>query len=491
MAAHSIADVVARSLSPVSAQGYANMLFDAPVSSSPRTMTPFDAHFDDERVAPRPARPARAPDAAPSHAVPVRVDPLVAPQARRGALWLHPAPSRRRRGAARAPPTLAQARHAVQTVLYLAVRPRELAATARRSAAASAAYWDDAFRDPVSGQRLWWPPWLHAYTPLLVWIGVSVLSTCLVMAFHTRLFHALNALSLGLRRLGVAGRVLFGLLVFATTFPPMPLYSTMIVLSGYAFGRWQGFIVSYVAALSGAAVVFVLSRTWLRGWMVRLLTHTGSLKRVVRAIERRPRLLFLVRLAPYPYNLLNTLLASSHVLTFSTYMGCTALALPKLLVHTSVGASLESFAGYQTERAPSGAGSTGGAPAHGGSQASTLHRVASSVGVLLCVGIFVYLCYMTRCAVDELDDSSVGDMYSDDSLTDLDAPLKTHAADVCDSDGDAPAAELDHVHIPLLTQLRDTATPLARRMTPSAAAPGAPTSIDVLERAAEERGGPH
>lgn len=83
-----------------------------------------------------------------------------------------------------------------------------------------------------------------------------------------------------------------------TTFPPLPLYSTFIILSGYSFGLWEGFIISYAAALSGAVVVYLCSKIWLKDGMEGLLNKSQGLKKVVRAIERRPKLLYLIRLSP-------------------------------------------------------------------------------------------------------------------------------------------------------------------------------------------------
>jgi uncharacterized membrane protein YdjX (TVP38/TMEM64 family) len=71
-------------------------------------------------------------------------------------------------------------------------------------------------------------------------------------------------LSKHLRSLGVAGKGIFLLLILLTTIPPLPLYSTLMVLAGYTFGAWEGFVVSYLASLLGAVLVFVVSRCWLR-----------------------------------------------------------------------------------------------------------------------------------------------------------------------------------------------------------------------------------
>lgn len=75
---------------------------------------------------------------------------------------------------------------------------------------------------------------------------------------------ALDSLSTTLHDMGYQGLIVFGVLIFITTVPPLPLYSTLIVLSGYTFGAWYGFIASYIASLVGAVLVFTVSRTVLR-----------------------------------------------------------------------------------------------------------------------------------------------------------------------------------------------------------------------------------
>lgn len=61
------------------------------------------------------------------------------------------------------------------------------------------------------------------------------------------------------------------------------------------------------------------------------LSKSPSLARVIHAIECRPSLLFLIRLAPYPYNVMNTLLASSRTLSLKVYIGVTGISLFKLM----------------------------------------------------------------------------------------------------------------------------------------------------------------
>ena len=193
---------------------------------------------------------------------------------------------------------------------------------------------------------------------------------------------------------------------------PLPLYSTLIVLSGYTFGAWAGAVLSYWAALTGAFVVFMLSRFLFRGLITRWLSNATSVKRVVRAIEKRPQLLFLIRLAPYPYNVMNCLLGASPTLTLRTYLVCTALSLFKVIIHTTLGSSIHSFARYHAQSnashdtVPNGGQdlslSDGDA---GAEEENPLGFYAKITGVILAVGVFIYISVVARKAInDELDD---------------------------------------------------------------------------------------
>ena len=115
----------------------------------------------------------------------------------------------------------------------------------------------------------------------------------------------------------------------------------------------------------------------------------------------------MVRLAPYPYNVMNALLAASPTLTFRTYTLCTALSLFKVIIHTTIGASIHSFAGYHLHKSPN----TSDPPVDGqdptdddgddDDQGALLSRASAVIGIILCIAIIVYLSWVARKAVDE------------------------------------------------------------------------------------------
>ncbi|KAF8505524.1 hypothetical protein F5888DRAFT_445282 [Russula emetica] len=256
--------------------------------------------------------------------------------------------------------------------------------------------------------RLWSivKPWL----PVLAYISTSLGFVIAIAFWKTHVFQALDNLSSWLKADKNFGYGVLFFLIFMTTFPPLPLYSTLIVLSGYTFGAWAGAVLSYCAALTGAFVVFMLSRSLFRGLITRWLSNATSVKRVVRAIEKRPQLLFLIRLAPYPYNVMNCLLGASPTLTLRTYLVCTALSLFKVIIHTTLGSSIHSFARYHThpdhDTVPNGGQNLSLSDGDAGAEEEDLFGFyAKIVGVILAIGVFIYISVVARKAInDELDD---------------------------------------------------------------------------------------
>jgi len=173
------------------------------------------------------------------------------------------------------------------------------------------------------------------------------------------------------------------------------------MLAGYTWGTWTGFLISYSSSLFGAIVVYFISRFFFGSSLVSLLRHMPTFARTVRAVSRNPKLLFLVRLAPYPYNVMNVLLAACPSLRWRTYIGCTGFSLLKVVIHTSIGSGIRSFKSYH------GVGEEGidGELTEDEQRSSDLAKWSTVVGVILCLLLFVYLGHVARKAVDvELED---------------------------------------------------------------------------------------
>ncbi|TXT09052.1 hypothetical protein VHUM_02526 [Vanrija humicola] len=213
------------------------------------------------------------------------------------------------------------------------------------------------------------------------------------------LFSALDNLSKNLYEMGYQGLLVFGVLIFITTIPPLPLYSTLIVLSGYTFGVWYGFVASYIASLVGAVVVFVVSRTLLRDTVTKCLASSPTATSLLQIIPQNPHLLLLIRVAPYPYNLLNVVLASAPTLSLQTYTACTALSLCKLVLHTWIGAGI-----HDLSAAYNAGGSVQTEPSEEDIHRDRIKAGATWGGIVLCVLLFVYLTHIAKREIAKAQD---------------------------------------------------------------------------------------
>ena len=122
-------------------------------------------------------------------------------------------------------------------------------------------------------------------------------------------------------------------------------------------------------------------------------------------LPKNPHLLFLIRLAPYPYNLLNVILASCPSLSFQSFTLCTALSLCKLLLHTWIGAGIHDLSDSYSEGAEQKELSE-----------DELHRMhvkhqATWCGILLCIALFFYLTHLARRSLHRAQMAQGDDMY--------------------------------------------------------------------------------
>ncbi|KAG0279871.1 hypothetical protein BGZ96_001797 [Linnemannia gamsii] len=133
--------------------------------------------------------------------------------------------------------------------------------------------------------------------------------------------------------------------MFATSFPPIVGYSSIVTMSGYVYGFVFGFIIAFTGAMAGSIVCFYFCRRWFKTQVRKLLAKNKSLKGVVRTVEKRGfRLLVLIRLAPYPFNIMNAILSATHI-PISTYILATAISLIKLTLHVYIGSTLSTLTG--------------------------------------------------------------------------------------------------------------------------------------------------
>ncbi|ORZ09512.1 hypothetical protein BCR42DRAFT_334476 [Absidia repens] len=208
------------------------------------------------------------------------------------------------------------------------------------------------------------------------------------------LLHTLEGLSIAVRDMGASGQVLIFVLIFASAFPPMIGYGTFQSLSGFTFGFNLGFPISYFSALFGAIACFVISRRWLKLQVQNIMAKYPNLEAVVKAVDKKGFKLFvLIRLSPYPFNLLNVLFASTDI-PLSYFALGTAISLIKIGLHVYIGAHLTSFAKHVL--------GDGSDLTESERKADTIREIAVVIGSILAIGVMIYVYFVAKRAVEEV-----------------------------------------------------------------------------------------
>ncbi|KAG0032795.1 hypothetical protein BGZ82_006389 [Podila clonocystis] len=177
-----------------------------------------------------------------------------------------------------------------------------------------------------------------------LWLFFALIGIGLFAGFHTKIFQLLDQMAILIKGLGHAGPPLIMIGMFLTAFPPVLGYSSFVTMSGYVYGFTYGFLIAYTSALLGSVTCFYLGRKYFKKQVRTLMAKKQSMKSVVKAVEKRGfKLLVLIRLAPYPFNILNLALSATHI-PLRTFALATALSLTKLTLHVYIGSTLSSLA---------------------------------------------------------------------------------------------------------------------------------------------------
>ena len=153
------------------------------------------------------------------------------------------------------------------------------------------------------------PPRICLYVVAFVVVAIAVL------LFTTDWFIYFEAFANWMQTQGSLGMLLVGGCCILCSFPPVPGFSLVVILGGFTFG-WLGFIPVALGTFVGGMLCFVVARAMCAGCMASIVQSHQSLVLVNKilhkaVVEGNFGTLVLLRLAPYPYNIMNTVLGLS------------------------------------------------------------------------------------------------------------------------------------------------------------------------------------
>lgn len=250
------------------------------------------------------------------------------------------------------------------------------------------------------------------------WPILFIVSSCVMgffmWVYRKEVFQGLETLSNKLKDMGYSGYILMSTLIFLSAFPPIIGYGTYQTLSGYTFGFEVGFPISYLSALTGAVICFSLSRIFIKARVTRMLSKYPNLEAVVRAVEKKGfKLFLLIRLSPYPFNLLNVLFAATEI-SLAHFAAGTAITLLKIGLHVYIGANLTSFAKHILGEDEN--------MTEGEIRAEKVKTFAVVVGSIISFAVMAYIYRVAKAAVKEAnlgDEHQVGFFTNRDEEQDI------------------------------------------------------------------------
>ncbi|CAG8706529.1 7010_t:CDS:2, partial [Acaulospora morrowiae] len=234
-------------------------------------------------------------------------------------------------------------------------------------------------------------PWLL----FAVWGLVSLTTLSLFLVYRKQIFTFLDQLAYLMRSMGFSGALIIFGLIFATTFPLVIGYSTLITLSGFTYGFAIGFIISYLAALTGAVTVFVLSRRWFKGPVRRILNKNKSMRAVIKAVDKK----------------------TTHI-SLSAFTSATALSLFKLVIHVWIGSNISSFS---ARMGISHVLDDGTLQKHDNDPLGSYNNLLMACGFLIGIGVIIYVWITARKTIKDIEDEEESEQHiHEDGLNDYD-----------------------------------------------------------------------
>ena len=186
---------------------------------------------------------------------------------------------------------------------------------------------------------------------------IAVVAVIALAVYFLPLAQWVIALAERARDAGAVGVALFVVAYVISTVLALP-GSILTLAAGFAYGPVWGLAVASPASVTGATCAFLLGRTWLRDWAVRMAGSSPRARALDAALGREGfKLVLLLRLSPlFPFNVLNYVLSLSTVRS-RDYVVASALGmLPGTALYVYLGSLATTAAELTT------AGGRGGSP---------------------------------------------------------------------------------------------------------------------------------
>ena len=150
----------------------------------------------------------------------------------------------------------------------------------------------------------------------------------------------INALQSWVAALGTAGMLVYGVLYVAVTLALGPAF-LLTFGAGFLYGLWAGVALVWISATTGAALAFLIARSFGRGSVERLARRNQTFGAIDRAVGQKGwRIVLLLRLNPLlPFVFSNYFYGLTAVSFWPYVFASAAGMLPLTVLYTYLGAA--------------------------------------------------------------------------------------------------------------------------------------------------------
>ncbi|AGO12699.1 AaceriADR226Cp [[Ashbya] aceris (nom. inval.)] len=187
------------------------------------------------------------------------------------------------------------------------------------------------------------PLWKQAAVLLLC--GGATVSALLMMVFHKSILERMIKISNELRSWWYTPLIFF-LLIFCVSFPPMIGFSMLCTSAGLVYGvSFKGWFIISLGTVLGSIAAFSVFKTVFHSYAERLIRMNHKFEALASILQDHNSywIIALLRLCPFPYSLTNGAIAGVYGISTRNFSIAQVLTTPKLFMYLFIGSRLKNL----------------------------------------------------------------------------------------------------------------------------------------------------
>lgn len=174
---------------------------------------------------------------------------------------------------------------------------------------------------------------------------IDIIVLLIILIFHGKILNKMVEISNDLKEVWYTP-LLFFVLLFGVSFPPMIGFSLLSTSVGLIYGvSFTGWIILFLGSVTGSILAFALFKTVLRSQAEKLIRWNPKFEALASILQDNNSywILALIRMCPFPYSLTNGAIASVSGVSLRNFSLASIITSPKLAMYLFIGSRLKNM----------------------------------------------------------------------------------------------------------------------------------------------------